>query len=143
MEKTKETKNISSSIRKTEKYMTDHLGIGTTFDVDFRELSILKTKVQLYYVNGLTDDLVITQLMGRIVSINDDESERKKVAEIIKNRLVHQQVDTTKTLDEAVDQMLSGLVVLFIDGYPFAYVIDVRQYPGREPEEPDTERVIR
>src|SRR5699024_1507482 len=85
----------------------------------------------------------ITQLMSKLVSINDDETDRKKVAEIIKNRLVHEQVDVTKTLDEAVDQMLSGLIVLFIDGHPFAYVIDVREYPGREPEEPDTERVIR
>src|SRR5699024_10447225 len=112
-------------------------------DVDFREISILKTDIQIYYVNGLINDLVITQLMSKLVSINDDETDRKKVAEIIKNRLVHEQVDVTKTLDEAVDQMLSGLIVLFIDGHPFAYIIDVREYPGREPEEPDTERVIR
>src|SRR5699024_712360 len=37
----------------------------------------------------------------------------------------------------------SGLIVIFVDGYRLAYVIDVRDYPGREPEEPDTERVIR
>src|SRR5699024_6984754 len=143
MKKKQGMKNIFSSIRKTEKYMTEHLGIGVSFDVDFREISILKTDIQIYYVNGLINDLVITQLMSKLVSINDDETDRKKVAEIIKNRLVHEQVDVTKTLDEAVDQMLSGLIVLFIDGHPFAYIIDVREYPGREPEEPDTERVIR
>lgn len=143
MGKTKEKKDINSSIRKTEKYMTELLGIGTSYDVDFRQISILKTNVQIYYLNGLTDDLVITQLMGKIISINDEETNHKKVAEIIKNRLVHEQVDVIKTMDEAVDEMLSGLIVIFIDGYPLAYVIDVREYPGREPEEPDTERVIR
>lgn len=143
MSNAKEKQDINSSIRKTEKYMTERLGIGTTFDVDFREISVLKSKIQIYYVNGLTNDLIITQIMGKIVSINDDETNHKKVAEIIKNRLVHQQVDVIKTMDEAVDEMLSGLIVLFIDGYPFAYVIDAREYPGREPEEPDTERVIR
>lgn len=143
MRNVKEKSDISSSIRKTEKYMTERLGIGTSYDVDFRQISILKTNVQLYYVNGLTDDLIITQIMQKLVSINDTETNRKKVAEIIKNRLVHEQVDVIKTMDEAVDQMLSGLMVIFIDGYPSAYVIDVRDYPGREPEEPDTERVIR
>lgn len=143
MRNTKEKRDINSSIQRTEKYMTERLGIGTTYDVDFRQISVLKTNVQMYYVNGLTDDLIITQIMQKLVTINDEETNRKKVAEIIKNRLVHEQVDEIETMDEAVDQMLSGLMVIFIDGYSLAYVIDVRDYPGRDPEEPDTERVIR
>src|SRR5690625_5377883 len=39
--------------------------------------------------------------------------------------------------------MLSGLIVLFIDQEQSALIIDVRHYPGREPEEPDTERDVR
>src|SRR5699024_7456064 len=46
-------------------------------------------------------------------------------------------------MDEAVDEMLSGLIAVFVDGYKQAFIIDVRFYPGRTPEEPDTERVIR
>src|SRR5690606_31284712 len=40
-------------------------------------------------------------------------------------------------------QLLSGLIVIFIDGFRHALVVDVRKYPGRPPQEPDTERVIR
>src|SRR5690625_6680191 len=47
------------------------------------------------------------------------------------------------SMDEAVDQILSGLIVVFIDGHDDAFVVDLRSYPGRQPEEPDTERVIR
>src|SRR5699024_2707149 len=32
---------------------------------------------------------------------------------------------------------------VFVDGEKYAFVVDVREYPGRQPEEPDTERVIR
>lgn len=39
--------------------------------------------------------------------------------------------------------MLSGLIVIFVDGVKYAFVVDTRNYPGRSPEEPDTEHVVR
>ncbi|MEN1969108.1 spore germination protein [Lentibacillus sp. N15] len=144
MSNTKENKSpISSNIHDTEKYMEKHVGINVSFDVGFREVTVLKTKVQLYYLNGLVDSSVIVQILKVLVEINDNEISRKKAQEIIENRLIHQQVERIKSMDEAVDQMLSGLIVIFIDGYNDAFVIDVRHYPGRTPEEPDTEHVVR
>lgn len=34
--------------------MKGQIGIGTSFDLGFRELVILKTKIQVYYLTGLT-----------------------------------------------------------------------------------------
>ncbi|MFP3361549.1 spore germination protein, partial [Planococcus sp. SIMBA_143] len=36
-----------------------------------------------------------------------------------------------------------GLIAVFMEGEEIAYIIDVRKYPGRTPQEPDTEKVIR
>ncbi|WP_284141321.1 MULTISPECIES: spore germination protein [unclassified Virgibacillus] len=118
-------------------------GLGKSFDFGMREIVILKTKVQLYYVNGLVDSSIIVQLMQELVNINDHEVQEKKAAEIIENRLVHEQVEKVKTMDEVVDQVLSGLVAIFVNGLSYSFVLDVRHYPGRTPDEPDTERVIR
>lgn len=52
-------------------------------------------------------------------------------------------VEKVKTLDETTDQVLSGLVAVIVEGAGFAFIIDVRSYPGRNPEEPDTEKVVR
>jgi len=134
---------VMTDIKKVEKYMEDRVGIGTSFDIGYRELIVLKTKVDLYYVTGLCDTSVIQEILKKLIEINDVESNRRKLPEIIENRLVHQQIEHVKTMDEAVDQVLSGLVAVFIDGYREAIIIDVRQYPGRTPEEPDTERVVR
>ncbi len=38
---------------------------------------------------------------------------------------------------------LSGLIAVFIEGYNEALIVDVRSYPGRQPSEPDTEKVVR
>ncbi|WP_157037632.1 spore germination protein [Ornithinibacillus californiensis] len=134
---------VSAIIKENARYLKERVGVGTSFDVGFRTITILKTEVQLYYVTGLIDSVIIQDIIEELVNLNEKEKERKKVAEIIKNRLLHQQVTDIKTLDESVDQILSGLIVLFIDGERFAYAVDVRSYPGRSPQEPDTERVIR
>ncbi|MGY0691824.1 spore germination protein [Virgibacillus sp. FSP13] len=143
MTDTKDKNPISPDIDDIEAFMKEKIGIGISFDVGFREMVVLKNKIQLYYLNGLVDSSIIVQIMKVLVQINDNEGNRKKVQEIIENRLVHQQVERIKSLDEAVDQILSGLVVIFVDGEDEAFVIDVRHYPGRTPEEPDTEHVVR
>src|SRR5699024_9903743 len=88
----------------------------------------------IYYLNGLTDSEVVVEIIKKLVEINDYESHRQKLAEIIKNRLVHEQVSEIHSLDEAIDQILSGLIVLFIYGEIRAFVVDVRLYPviGRD-----------
>ncbi|MBR3120730.1 MAG: spore germination protein [Oceanobacillus sp.] len=136
-------KKISPKIEENKAYMEDRLGMGYSFDVGYRELIILKRKINIYYVTGLCDTSTIQEIMEQLIDINDVETNYKMVAEIIENRIVHQQVTPVKTMDEAADQILSGLIAIFIDGEQFAFIVDVRNYPGRSPEEPDTEKVIR
>ncbi|MFC4557438.1 spore germination protein [Virgibacillus kekensis] len=123
--------------------MKDNIGLGKSFDLGFRELIILKKKVHLYYLTGLCESALVVQVIRKLVDINDKEINARKLPEIIENRLVHQQVRRTETLDEAVDQLLSGLIVVFINGEKYAFIVDVRSYPGRAPQEPDTEQVVR
>ncbi|WP_010530864.1 spore germination protein [Lentibacillus jeotgali] len=134
---------IYAKIEKNKQYMKDNVGLDTSFDLGFRELVVLKTKIQLYYVTGLCDASVVQQIMRQLIQINDDEINKKKVSEIVENRIIYQQVERTQSLDEVVDQVLSGLVVIFIDGVKYAFIVDVRNYPGRTPQEPDTEHVVR
>ncbi|MDC3415425.1 spore germination protein [Aquibacillus salsiterrae] len=123
--------------------MKDRVGVGTSFDVGYRKLSLLKKETDLYYLTGLCDSSLIVELIKKLVEINDNESNVRKLADIVENRLVHQQVTRVKTMDEVVDQLLSGLIVIFVDGVDEAFIVDVRSYPGRSPQEPDTEKVVR
>ena len=53
------------------------------------------------------------------------------------------EVNPVDTIDEAVEQVLSGPMVLLIEGERQAIAVDVREYPVRSIEEPDLERVTR
>lgn len=134
---------ISPNLPENESFFKKHIGLGESFDLGVRKFKIIQKQLHLYYVNGLCDTQYIIDLLRQLTEINDHEKESSKVKEIIENRLIHQQVSKIKTLDEAVDQLLSGLIVIIIEGYDFGFVVDVRSYPGRQPEEPDTEKVVR
>lgn len=143
MAKLKNAMKIDPILKKNEKFMKERVGLNVSFDVGFREIKVLKRNIQLYYVNGLVDSLLVVEIIKKLISINDDENEKTDLKDVVENRIVHQQVSAVPTLDEAIDQMLSGLLVIFMDGVSEALVVDVRSYPGRSPEEPDTEKVIR
>ncbi|NSL50458.1 spore germination protein [Calidifontibacillus erzurumensis] len=141
---TKEKQPISTDLRMNEEFLKDRIGLGTSFDLGVRKIKILKKDVHVYFLNGLCDSAYIIELLKVLIQINDHERSIKAIVkDIIKNRLSHQQVQEAKDMDQVVDQLLSGLMIILIEGETIAFSVDVRSYPGRNPEEPDTEKVVR
>ncbi|AIE60607.1 spore germination protein [Bacillus methanolicus] len=141
--KDEEKKPLPESVDEIENYMKQRIGLGESFDLGVRKLKILRKDVHIYYVNGLCETRFIIEIVEELVAINDHEKLSTNLFKIIENRLVHQSVQPIKTLDDLVLQVLSGLIVVVVDGEATGFVIDVRSYPGRQPEEPDTEKVVR
>ena len=141
--KEKEKTPIPKSVDEIEQYMKENVGLGKSFDLGVRKLKILHRDVHFYYVNGLCDTSFIIEITEQLVEINDHEEDSSKLFDIVQNRLVHQSVTPIKSIDELVDEVLSGLIVVVVDGVDTGLVVDVRSYPGRTPIEPDTEKVIR
>ena len=126
----KEKTPIPKSTEEIEEFMKKNVGLGKSFDLGVRKLKILHKNVQFYYVNGLCDTAFIIELAEELVRINDNEVDSDHLFDIVQNRLVHQSVTPIKSMDELVDEVLSGLMVVVIDGYDRALVVDVRSYPG-------------
>lgn len=141
---TKNKKPISKGINENKAYFENRIGIQKSYDLGIRTIDIQGRLVQLYYLTGLCDSAYIIQLLKELVKLGDQEKKTTfNVKNMIQDHLVHQQIQPVKTLDESVDNLLSGLIVIFVDGEEEALVVDVRSYPGRQPQEPDTEKVVR
>jgi stage V sporulation protein AF len=143
MPKKNDKQPIPISLDEAEKYMKEKVGLGDSFDLGVRKLKILKKDVHFYYVNGLCDTSFIVPIVEELVDINDNENISTHVEAVVENRITHQSVGKIKTMDELVDQVLSGLIVIIVEGEAYGLVVDVRSYPGRQPQEPDTEKVVR
>ncbi len=139
----KEETPIHKKIAENEKFLKDKMGIGKSFDVGVRKMNILNKEVHIYYCTGLCDSEFIIMLLKELLEVDHEYRTSAKTKDVIKNHLAHQQVSTAKNLDEVIDRVLSGLIAVLIDGQNEGFIVDVRNYPGRSPQEPDVEKVVR
>ncbi|NMD70257.1 spore germination protein [Bacillus sp. DNRA2] len=141
--KKKKKHPIPESLDEIESYFKEKIGLGTSFDLGVRKIKLVRKNVHLYYVNGLCDTNFIIEIMEQLLRINEQEKLSTNLFQMVENQLVHQSVKPVESLDEMVDQVLSGLMAVLVEGEVQALVVDVRSYPGRSPQEPDTEKVVR
>lgn len=134
---------IPESVHEIENYMKQRVGLGISFDLNIRKIKILKKDIHLYCISGLCDSLSITHLLEELVEINDHEKLGSDVFKLVENRLVNYSVEQNDQLDYMIEKVLSGLAGVVVEGGTKAFIIDVRSYPGRSPQEPDTEKVVR
>ncbi|SDB91719.1 stage V sporulation protein AF [Pelagirhabdus alkalitolerans] len=134
---------VFRNLDSVKRFMEEEVGVGKSFDAEYRELIIHDTRVHMYYVNGLCETQVIVEVLELLIQTDELERSDIPIEDLIRNRIAHQQFEESTDLDKIVTDMLSGLMAIFIEGYDKVMIIDVRSYPGRGPEEPDTERVVR
>ncbi|GAK12861.1 LOW QUALITY PROTEIN: stage V sporulation protein AF [Geomicrobium sp. JCM 19039] len=134
---------LSTNIHKNEKIFKQRLGMEESFDVGVRKLNVLEKEIQIYYCNGLTNIENVIEVLKELMHLDHLDAEATTVQETIENHLTHLQVEYTETIEDCIFYMLSGLIFITLEGENQAFVVDVRNYPGRSPQEPDTERVVR
>ncbi|OES44447.1 spore germination protein [Domibacillus iocasae] len=120
-------------------YLEKEAGLGKSFDTGVRRLTVAGEPLHLYFINGLCDTRFIIEIIESLVSL--EKKRKESSATLVKEHLVHQAVEEVDDLSKLPVAMMSGLIVIAVPGSLF--IIDVRSYPGRQPEEPDTEKVVR
>lgn len=134
---------LTKNLKKNEKIFSDRLNIDASFDVGVRKINVLGKKVQIYYVNSLNDEEIAIEVIRELMDLEKFDMKTKDASETIENHIAHIQVDFTDDVDKCIFHLLSGLIFILVEGENEAFVVDVRSYPGRDPAEPDTERVTR
>jgi stage V sporulation protein AF len=126
-----------------KKVLNERLGGDISYDIKIRELNIAEKEIAFFYVNGLIDSKTMTIILNQMVKLKREEIVPDVLKHFLERYLTDMSVETVKTLDDGITQMLAGVVLLVIDDEEVALLIDVRDYPGRNPQEPDTEKVVR
>ncbi|MCL1631867.1 spore germination protein [Sporolactobacillus sp. CPB3-1] len=135
---------LSQDIAENDKKMQEILDFGPhNFDIGVRQISVLSRKCSIYYTNSLVDSSILVVMMREFMRLSNDHSKIADVFQVIKQHLVHEQVEEIDTINDTVDKILTGRIVFLIDGESKGLCIDLRHYPGRQPQEPDVEKVVR
>ncbi len=136
-------KQLKKDIKKNIELMKQILPIDKSFDVIAREIIIGARDACLIFIDGFIKDEIMIWILETLQSMKEDEFGKDVIKQLIKTKIGYIEVEAIKDIKKIESLVLSGAVVLFVDGENEAILIDVRQDPVRTPEEPDLEKVTR
>jgi len=132
-------KNLDENLKILEK----QLGVGISFDVVVRKISIGSKKAALIFINGMVDNLALVEVLEELMVSTKEEICLDVLEKVLIKRLNHPQVQKVKRIEDLIQQVLCGPTALLIDGCTEAIIVDARSFPARSPQEPDIEKVSR
>ncbi len=138
-----EATRISRDLDENISLLEEKMAIKENFDVILREMTIGNVRMALLFIDGLTNDQMITLILQELVDIKRGELALRALEKLVERHLPYTEVEKVETLEDVITKVLMGPQVLLVDGQDRAVVIDARTYPARQPEEPDLEKVVR
>ncbi len=123
-------------------YLNERLAVGVSFDLVYRVIRIGGKDACIYFIDGFCKDELMQKMLQYFMGIKEEEMPRD-AHEMSKCCVPYVEVDLKDQWDEIIGNLLSGVLILLIDGYTQAILIDSRTYPARNVTEPDKDKVLR
>lgn len=133
---------MTASLRENMAYMNGRLAVDVSFDLVYRVIHVGEREACIYFVDGFCKDELMQKMLQYFMDITKKEMPAD-AHEMSKRCVPYVEVDLKDTWDDIIVSLLSGVFVLFIDGYTQAILIDSRTYPARDVSEPDKDKVLR
>lgn len=131
-----------TEIRENRDTMSRLLPIQESFDLIQRDIQIGGRDTSLYFLDGMLKDDSMQKIMDSLLKIKEEDMPEDATA-FSKQLIPYTEVDIYNDFDQLTRAVLSGILVLFIDGYAAGITIDCRTYPVRSVEEPEKDKSLR
>ena len=118
------------------------LGVGKCFDMTARDLLIADRRARLWVVNGYAQEDVLERIIAAwqsLPSLKDITGPEDFCARCVSAS----DAAVERSREKAVMGVFAGKTLLVVDGWPGGILMDVKKFPTRSIEEPDTSRVLR
>lgn len=133
---------ISGSLQANMDYMNQMLGVEHNFDVVHRTMQIGDKKACMYLIDGFCKDDLIQKLLQYFMDMKPEDVPQDAET-LVQQYIPHVEVEVEERFDKLMVALLSGMFVLFVQGYEKAVLVDSRTYPARSVEEPEKDKVLR
>ncbi|WP_416148331.1 spore germination protein [Salipaludibacillus sp. HK11] len=134
---------LAKNFNKNIDYMLKELRVEENFDVIHHKIDAGGRKIGMFYVDGFASDVATIEVLKKIKSLEPDALRRNPIDILTQGIIPHQETETSEDLEEVIGQVLAGQAAFIVEGATKAILVDSREYPARQPEEPDLERVVR
>lgn len=144
MIKRKAVINMDKSEEKNSADLESFLNKANTSDIITEKLKIGNRNAFYSFLNGYIDSKTMQKIHSFWLHLDAEEVEKNANPDsFIKNCIPFSDVKLLSAMQDAVDDILRGSVVLWIDGFDMAFALDLRSFASRGIEEPEKSRTIR
>lgn len=133
---------MSAVLKENMTYLNERLAADKSFDVVYRVMHMGGREACIYFIDGFCKDEVMQKLLQYFMDMTPKELP-KDAHEMCKRGMPYVEVDMADNWQDILYAYLSGVFLLFVDGYEKAILIDSRTYPARNVTEPDKDKVLR
>lgn len=133
---------MTGVLKKNMAYLNERLAVDVSFDLVYRVIRIGGKDACIYFIDGFCKDELMQKMLQYFMGIKEEEMPQD-AHEMSKCCVPYVEVDLKDQWDEIIGNLLSGVLILLIDGYTQAILIDSRTYPARNVTEPDKDKVLR
>ncbi|MBQ3105308.1 MAG: spore germination protein [Lachnospiraceae bacterium] len=135
---------LTASLTQNRHILNQRLPLSDSFDFITREISLGETDCFFIGVNGMCDIVTLQRVLS---DLQDPEfigsPGIRDLPAFVKDKFSYVQVSMTDSFDTICHNVLCGPCVLLFEGFDRALLVDVRKYPSRSIQTPETERVLR
>ena len=121
-------------------YFESQFDTGKTFDLCVKDITIKNLPTLIVYVSGLVNGESLAEMLANTQW--DQEEEIDDEQDYFHYHFNYHGKEDATSIDAFMLGVLSGNVG-FVTESGYCYLAEFRNYPGRSPEEPDNEKVIR
>ncbi|MBQ2801681.1 MAG: spore germination protein [Lachnospiraceae bacterium] len=134
--------NIRNDLKSNITYFNNVLNVNKNFDIVYRVVRFGGREACFYFVDGFLKDEMLQKMLQYFNSIQQEDMPQD-AHEMSKLCLPYGEVDLLADWESILKNLLSGVTIMFIDGYSKCLAIDCRTYPMRSVSEPEKDKVLR
>lgn len=131
---------LYTELNKNIAEIQQQLPLNKSFDIIGREFQVGSRPAYLVFVDGFAKDDILLHIM-RDLQNDSEPSDLASMKTLLSARVPYIETDILNEFSSISTMVLSGAAALFVEGFAEAIILDVREYPVRNPDESDGERV--
>ena len=123
-------------------YLNQQFRLEENFDLISRNIEIGGRKACFYFVNGFCKDELMQKLLQQFMEMKPEDMP-DNIEQFAEKYVPYIEVEITREYPRVFASVLSGQLVLLLEGYEGCLLIDSRTYPARGVDEPEKDKVLR
>ena len=137
-------KTLTSDYNSNLHTINEILRVGEVFDITVKRLIIGSKKAAFYCLNGFVKDEIFEKELEYLSELTKEDMDKIEDAdEFLDTYITYIQCKTENDIDKLITQILSGAVLLIVEGFSKGIIIDCRTFPARGVQEPESDKVLR